>query len=251
MLLFSNSVFSSFIDKENFMFDAQSLLGGLLKEVISGGKSDSNLGGKAAVGMGALGVAIAAFEHFTQEKNSSAQTAVNNSRPAPPSGQIPQPPGQGTAPPPAPPPSPSPMSKQGAAPVSAPPPMPASALSEGRKVFQETALVLIDAMLASANADGHIDTEEKSKILKQLKQINSDQEGYDYVQQRIDNPPTLEQVCQSTSDPEIAKQIYMVSLLAITVDTTEEADYLKNLASCLPVDTQVIAQLNEQFQTKE
>lgn len=233
------------------MFNAQNLLGGLLKEVISGGssggRSGSNLGSKAALGMGALGVAIAAFEHFTQENDNSAQTAANSSRPTAPSGHIPQPPQQNAAPPSAPP--PPPMAAVSAA--APPPPVPASALSEGRKVFQETALILIDAMLAAANADGHIDSEEKSKIIQQLKQINSDQEGFDYVQQRIDNPPTLEQICQSTSDPEIAKQVYMVSLLAITVDTAEEADYLNKLASCLPVDAQAIAQLNEQFQTKE
>ncbi len=231
------------------MFNAQNLLGSLLKEVISGGKSGSNTGGKAALGMGALGVAIAAFEHFSQNQNTSAQAAASNSRPPPPSGQIPQPPAQGSAAPPAPP--PPPISKQAPEPSAPPPPMPASALSEGQKVFQETALILIDAMLAAANADGHIDPQEKSKIFQQLKQINSDQEGFDYVQQRIDTPPTLEHICQSTIDPEIAKQIYMVSLLAITVDTAIEADYLDKLASCLPVDAQAIAQLNEQFLTKE
>lgn len=239
------------------MFDAQSLLGGLLKEVVSGGKSSSNLGSKAALGMGALGVAIAAFEHFTQDKNTATQTSAAQSKPpaaAPPS-SIPQPPQQGGAATSAPPPPPMSRqeSKQASTPASAapPPPIPTSPLSKSKQVFQDTALLLIDAMLAAANADGHIDAQEKAKILQQLKQINSDQEGFDYVQQRIDNPPSLEQICQSSSDPEIAKQIYMVSLLAITVDTTEEAAYLNNLASCLPVDAQTIAQLNEQFQTKE
>jgi len=58
------------------MFDAQSLLGGLLKEITSGNKSSGNLGTKAALGMGAIGAAIAAFEHFTQEKNSVSQSTT-------------------------------------------------------------------------------------------------------------------------------------------------------------------------------
>jgi len=219
------------------MFDAQSLLGGLLKEAVSGSKSGADFGNKAALGMGALGVAIAAFEHFSDAQNSSDQTAERHKRP--PALKSPPPKQRATSP--LVPPSVTTINN-----TLTPPP-----LMSGQKTVQDTALILIDAMLAAANADGYIDSEEKSKILQQLKRINSDQEGFDYVQQRIDNPPTLEQVCQSALDSAIAKQIYMVSLLAITVDTVEEASYLKKLASCLPVDAQVIAQLNEQFKTKE
>jgi len=210
------------------MFDAQSLLGGLLKEAISGG----NLGNKASLGMGALGVAIAAFEHFSEVQHASTQTADNHSRPAVPPTQIPQPPREMGA-------------------FSAPPPLTTidDTLTPPPKHVQQTALVLIDAMLAAANADGYIDSEEKDKIFQQLKQIDSDQDGFNYVQQRIEHPATLEQVCQSARDPEMAKQIYMVSLLAIRVDTIDEADYLTKLSSCLPVDANVIKQLNEQFQT--
>lgn len=229
------------------MFDAQSLLGGLLKEVTKGSKKSSGFGSKAALGMGALGVAIAAYEHFTQEKNNSAQTVSGGSIPPAPSAQRSAPPpvqpAAASAPPPPPPTS--------AAPTAAPPPAPSGAISETDQTAQQTALLLIDAMLAAANADGHIDDQEKSKIMQQLTRINSDQDGFDYVQARIDNPPSLAQICNSTSDVEIAKQLYMVSLLAITVDTAEEADYINNLASCLPIDTHTISQLNEQFQTKE
>jgi len=220
------------------MFDAQDLLGGLLKDAISGGHSGANLGNKSVLGMGALGVAMAAFEHFTEAQSSSLQTAESNKQP--PALESAQPPKQRVAPPPVPP----TVTTIKNTPMP-PPPMPA------QKAIQNTALRLIDAMLAAANADGYIDSEEKAKILQQLKLIDSDQEGFDYVQQRIDNPPTLEQVCQSPLDPAIAKQIYMVSLLAITVDTIEESHYLNKLASCLPIDAQVIAQLNEQFKTKE
>ncbi|MCU7938961.1 MAG: tellurite resistance TerB family protein [gamma proteobacterium symbiont of Bathyaustriella thionipta] len=220
------------------MFDAQNLLGSLLKEVVSGKKSGSGLGSKAALGMGAIGVAIAAFEHFTQEKNTPVKNVANGSRPLSSSGTRTETIKDSTAAPPPPPPS---MSTASAV----PPPVPSSAFSKGRKVFQDTALLLIDAMLAAANADGNIDADEKSKIIQQLKQINSDQEGFEYLQKRIDNPPSLENICDSVSDPETAKQVYMVSLLAITVDTADEAEYLSSLAACLAIDVKTIEQLNE------
>ncbi len=223
------------------MFDAQSLLGGLLKGTLSGGK----MGNKAALGMGALGIAIAAYEHFTQDQNNTRSATSRANMPPPIQ------PAQGlkTAAPPPPPIS----SVTSSAPPKAPPPISSNAVetAPAEEKPQTMALLLIDAMLAAANADGYIDPDEETKILQQLTAINSDQDGFDYVQQRIDTPPTLEQICAQVNDAESAQQVYMVSLLAITVDTSEEQNYLTQLANCLKLPIETITQLNEQFQTKE
>ncbi len=218
------------------MFDAQSLLGGLLK----GAMSKNNVGNNAAMGMGALGIALAAFEHFTkdsQQQNNSvgsvSQPPVQLLKSSPTTASV------STAPPP-------PPGMTANIPPMAPPSAPVV-----EEKSQDSVLLLIDAMLAAANADGHIDADEELKILRQLKNINSSQEGFTYVQQKIDNPPSLEQICARVDNSDLAQQVYMVSLLAITVDTVEEEDYLKNLALCLQLDTQTIEQLNAQFQTKE
>ncbi len=237
------------------MFDAQSLLGGLLKQATG----SRNINTKAALGMGALGVAIAAYEHFTQEsstQNSSAQgssthasgsssqqNALSSNRQAPPA-----PPGTpSSAPPPPTPPgqtggmAPPPPSPPGQAPDMAPP-TPASSAPESND-----ALLLIDAMISAAHSDGHIDPEEKDKIIKQLYLVNSDTEGFDYVQKRIDAPLSLEQICSKSTSEAIAKQIYMVSLLAITVDTSEEKQYLEQLSACLELQASTVDELHQQF----
>jgi len=221
------------------MFDAQSLLGGLLKQATG----SRNLNSKAALGMGALGVAIAAFEHFTQEdsikaKNETASNQGGNlgtGRQAPPI-----PPSSPTAstsastPPP-----PMPPGKTGSM---APPPPPSSAAPE-----ENDALLLIDAMIAAAHSDGHIDPQEKDKIIKQLYLVNSDKEGFDYVQKRIDAPISLEKICSRSTSDAIAKQIYMVSLLAIKVDTSAEENYLKQLSECLNLQKETVDELHQQF----
>ncbi len=224
------------------MFDAQSLLGGLLKSTMG----SNNMGTKSAMGMGAIGVAIAAYEHFTKDANKNQS---NNKTTAPSS--APPPPMHNTAPSSTPsamaPPVPPPVSS---APSSAPPPM-TPANKTDQQAQDQDSLLLIDAMIAAANADGDIDPDEETKILKQLTEINSDQEGFDYVQQRIDKPHSLEQINQRVNNAEIAKQVYMVSLLAITVDTKEEETYLANLAEGLSLSATDIEQLHEQFLVKE
>ncbi|MFK5986554.1 MAG: DUF533 domain-containing protein [Pseudomonadota bacterium] len=279
------------------MFDAQSLLGGLLKSVTG----DNQPGGKAALGMGALGIAIAAYEHFTQE---SKQTKTITNRPpapatsnnqvtpppisaAPPSTPSAAPPSTLSAAPPstlsaappstlsaappstlsaAPPSTPSaaPPSTLSAAPPSAPPvappststiappPMPATSTATAtEQSATEQALLLIDAMLAAANADGEIDSSEELKIMQQLKDIGSDQEGFDYMETRLNNPPSMQQICERVNDLEMAEKVYMVSLIAIVVDTEEEAEYLKDLAANLKLDSQTINRINQQFLVEE
>ncbi len=197
------------------MFDAQSLLGGLLKEVTGGsGKSSA-----ASLGMGLLGVAIAAYEHISQEQQTAAP------QPKGPAPVPPAPPGGGGRPPP-----------------------PALAETGGD---DETALLLIDAMLAAANADGHIDAEEKARIMAQLERVGSDQDGFDYLQQRMDNPPSPEQICGRVTDMDLARQVYIVSLLAITVDTDAEAAYLRDLATRLGLDDPTRQSLDQQFSRQE
>jgi len=227
------------------MFDAQSLLGSLLKSATG----DNQAGGKAALGMGALGVAIAAFEHFTQDKNGTTAETGNNkpaapagtatsAPPPPPSTVIPStPPGAPSTPPSAPP----------SATVPPPPAPPASQMAEAAQNNTAEALLLIDAMLAAANADGEIDSSEELKILQQLRNIGSDQEGFDYMEKRLNNPPSMQQIYSQVDNPQLAEKIYMVSLIAIVVDTEEEADYLQQLAINLNLDSLTISRMNQQF----
>ena len=223
------------------MFDAQNLLGGLLKEATG----SRGLASKASLGIGALGVAMAAYEHFTQERTpSSSGGAVNQRASAPPtqppatsgrSAPPPPPPGAASAPPP-----PAPPVARSGTPSEAPP------VADNQN---QDALLLIDAMIAAANADGHIDALEQSNIFRHLHQINSDQEGIEYVMQRLANPPSLSQICQRVNSVDQAQQVYLTSLIAITVDTEQEAQYLKRLAESLQLTPEQVSELNQQIES--
>ena len=87
------------------MFDPQKLLMGMVGDAIGGAfgggrkknkKNNSmfrtgNLAGKAALGLGALGVAMAAYEHFQQQKGAPASVMPDNRKPAKTRGPVTRP----------------------------------------------------------------------------------------------------------------------------------------------------------------
>jgi len=214
------------------MFDAERVLGSLLSNVtgskgnILGGILGGKNANKAAIGMGVVGLAIAAYEHYS---NSQGQPS-RQSTPAPSNAQV------SSAPPP-----PPVSSSTSAAPPPPPPP------SGSHAPAQQSSLLLIQAMIAAANADGFIDDEEKNNILENLKRAGSDAEGINYFQQLLINPPGLEAIVSQVQNNEIAQQVYMVSLLTIRVDTADEQRYLDDLAMKLGLNIDQVQQLEQQF----
>jgi len=221
------------------MFNAERVLGSLLSNV-TGGKSNALSGvlggkhsGKAAVGMGLVGLAVAAYEHYNNAQGSSSASPHNQPQS---SGQIPPTMKSQSAAPPPPPTS--------SAAVTAPPPPPPPGI---KKQTQQSSLLLIQAMIAAANADGVIDNEEKSNILKNLQQAGSDQEGFDYFQKLLLAPPGLDEIVRQVNNNDLAQQVYMVSLLAIHVDTADEQRYLDDLALGLGLPIDQIQALEQEF----
>lgn len=217
------------------MFNPEKLLGSMLKSTLKGGKklsksSMAGLGGlgvsKGALAMGALGVAIAAYDHFT-EKNQ--QTA----------GTYPQP---GNTPPPV-------LHGAQTASVSTgsmPPPPPRAVQSAPISNRQEEAVLLIQAMIASANADGVLDAEERKSILEKLNEGDLSLEEKSFISEAFLSPPSMEDIIKKVNTPVLAQQVYAVSLLTVTVDTEEERNYLNSLAKKLYLDEKMVSEIHEQ-----
>lgn len=211
------------------MINAEKLLGGLLGGAGSlgglgklGGIGDLGRGsmpGKVAVGMGLLGVAMAAFEHFAEQKGPGGQPAAG------PAGYPPPAPGSlsGRTPPPP--------------PGSMPPPPPTTVAPSGPPVSppatQADPVLLIRAMIAAANADGVLDDTERMRILGQLEGLGLTEEEKDFLCAEFDAPRSLEEIAVEVPGPAVAAQVYTVSLLAIDVDTPEEREYLEALRTAL------------------
>lgn len=218
------------------MFDPERMLGQMLGGALGGAFGGSKkrrrgmLGGnsamKAQVGIGLLGVAIAAYEHFQQQRGGFAGGA---SAPAPAGGNTtpPPPPGARASPPPPP----------GASAVPPPPPGASTAThsSPGAPDAAGDAIVIMQAMIAAATADGRIDDEERARILERAAAGGVDDDGRRFLEVELATPKSLE-VIAGLAHRGIAADVYAASLLAISLDTPQERDYLERLAHALSLD---------------
>ena len=180
------------------------IAGGLASVLMGGGRgkvSPLTLGGIA--GIGAL-----AYKAYQQYK-------INN--PDAPGAAVPPPAPSPSALPP--PPANSPFSPDNA--------------TIGADAF---ALSLVSAMIAAAKSDGHIDDQERQKILGKLSEGGLTAEEQTFMDQELAGPLDLDKVVRAAKTPEEGIQIYAVSLLAITPDQPAERAYLEMLAARLGLD---------------
>jgi len=116
-----------------------------------------------------------------------------------------------------------------------PPPSPEPARAN------EQALLLAEAMIAAARADGHVDQEEQQRILQHLGEL--DAEERDFIREVMARPVDVDDLVRRTP-AELRGSVYGVSVAAIRVDTMEEARYLRELAARLGLDHQTVAQIH-------
>ena len=91
---------------------------------------------------------------------------------------------------------------------------------------EEEAKILIRAMLNSAKCDGNFHASEQEKILKQMGDIS--QEDADFINTEINTPLDVQGFISSVPGP-MQQQVYLMSILAIDLDSQEEAQYLDQL----------------------
>lgn len=98
---------------------------------------------------------------------------------------------------------------------------------------KEFALVLVRAMIAAARADGHIDEEERSRIIDKLSISGLDPEERDFLARELEAPVDLDAII-AAADTEARKvELYTASRLAIEPETRAERGYLDLLAGRL------------------
>lgn len=224
------------------MFDAQKLLGQVLREATGGGlgggkrrkRGSRSLTGlpsglEAKVGIGLLGLAIAAYEHFKQTPAASHQTGTHPP-PAPmplvggvPAAAFP------TMPPPPPPGRPD---------LAAPPPV--------GQADQLRCLHLLRAMVTAANADGHVDPAERALLMQHAREAGFAGEDLDALDREIRNPLSLEQLIVQTPSG-LNEEVYVAALIAIDADNPNEHQFLAALSAGLKLDAQALAGIRRQL----
>ena len=227
------------------MFHAERLLGSLLNVALSRGfrsrhdlkrqqrRGIKGLAGellsenKGAIGMGLLGVAIAAYEHFSQR----AQGGPVSGRTVP--GPVA--------------PMPKPVNSPAPPPNWLPPPLPSQQADQKVANSQDDAVVLIRAMIAAAHADKNIDDQERNKILKRIEVSGCSPEEREFLLREAGNPLQLNGLLDLIKSPQLAEQLYVVSLMAIQPDSPAELDYLRQLAQGLGLSEDVVSKWNKDF----
>ncbi len=89
--------------------------------------------------------------------------------------------------------------------------------------------VLIGAMCNSAKADGHVDASETSQILSELGDVSDADRAF--LKSELESPLKSAAEIARSVPATLKAEAYAVSLIAINVDTMEEAQYLSDLSS--------------------
>lgn len=223
------------------MFDVEKLLGQMLSGGIGGGKRErrrsSSFGipgvSKAQLGVGAIGIAIAAWEHYKSKSGAPAQAPAG----------APQP--MATMPPPPPPPPMRPPQATPAVVPVAPTPV-ASTPDPAPQAQQADSTHLIRAMIAAANADGLIDAEERAGILERAMEAGLDAATQQFLMGELRAPASMDEIVAATR-PELRLETYAASLIAISIDSDAERAYLDRLAAALELSPDDRARVAEQI----
>jgi uncharacterized membrane protein YebE (DUF533 family) len=140
--------------------------------------------------------------------------------------------------------------RQQKAPVAAPPAdeaslglRPAQDAAEAERLDQ-TATLIVAAMINAAKADGRVDQEELQRIVGRLRAAGVEAEALDFVLSELRKPMDLEGLIRKVPGPQVAVQVYAASLLAIEVDTAAERQYLRRLAHGLRLDASVVRRVH-------
>ncbi len=110
------------------------------------------------------------------------------------------------------------------------------ALGKGTPVSdmaEDNAKLMIRAMIQAAKADGQIDRDEQARILGQLKDASPAE--IDFVKAQLAAPFDLAGLVADTQ-AQMKGQVYSAALMAITVDTPGETQFLAQLAQGLGLD---------------
>lgn len=103
--------------------------------------------------------------------------------------------------------------------------------------------LMLRAMIQAAKADGRIDEAERERLLGQLGDL--DDEDRAFIRQQMAAPIDAQALAREVPQG-LEAQVYLMSLMAIDLDSREEAEYLHSLADALQIDRATTNQIHEQ-----
>ncbi|MGO4707426.1 tellurite resistance TerB family protein [Microvirga sp. 2MCAF38] len=101
---------------------------------------------------------------------------------------------------------------------------------------EDDAMLYLRAMVAAAAADGHVDDQERARIVKGLGQAGVDPRATRWLDQEFASPADVDELASNVNSPEKAAQVYAAARVAIEPDTLQEREFLRRLAESLGLD---------------
>ncbi len=105
------------------------------------------------------------------------------------------------------------------------------------------AALLLKAMVQAAMSDGALDDKERAKLMQHMGDATD--EEIEFVSRLMDQPVDVAGLAADVPDG-MEEQVYLVSALAIDLDSQAEAQYLHDLATALGLDQTMVNDIHRQ-----
>lgn len=102
--------------------------------------------------------------------------------------------------------------------------------------LERRSLVLLQAMIMAARADGHVDERERALLTEQIDAIGADDELHAWVERQLSAPLDALALARQADSSQAAREIYLASVAVIDDDNPMERAWLDQLASGLSLD---------------
>ncbi|MCM2432593.1 tellurite resistance TerB family protein [Agrobacterium rosae] len=114
-----------------------------------------------------------------------------------------------------------------------PPPVDSPFHPQSETLSNNFALTLVQAMIAAAKADGHIDEAERARIMEKVQVSELDSEAGAFIEKELADPLDINALVAAAKTEEQKVELYTASRLTIEPDSRAERGYLDLLAGRL------------------
>ncbi|WP_223593152.1 tellurite resistance TerB family protein [Pseudomonas sp. A-R-19] len=111
---------------------------------------------------------------------------------------------------------------------------------------EEHSHAILRALIAAAKADGRIDDAEKQMISTEIGRHTDDPQLQQWLDDEVAKPLDANEVAQSATDPAIASEMYLASVMLVDDQQDAERNYLDELAAALQIDPELQVHLEQQ-----
>lgn len=111
---------------------------------------------------------------------------------------------------------------------------------------EEHSHAILRALIAAAKADGRFDDAEKAMINKQIASHTDDPQLQQWLDDEVAKPLDANEVAQSATDPGMAAEMYLASVMLVDDQQEAERRYLDELAAALRIEPDLQVRLEQQ-----